>query len=212
LNNVVRTTLQALSAVLGGTQSLHTNAFDEALALPSEESALLALRTQQVIAHESGVTNTVDPLAGSYFVEALTDELEGKAVDYLKQIEELGGAAKAVDFMTEEIHKAAYRFQLEIEAGDRTVVGVNAFKEEGAVTGFDQPDYGTLEEAQKAELRAMKSSRDSEVLKGSLERVRLAARSGENLIPPMIEAAKKQATLGEISDVLRGEWGTYDQG
>jgi len=212
LNNVVRTTLQALSAVLGGTQSLHTNAYDEALALPSEESALLALRTQQVVAHESGVASTVDPLAGSYFVEALTDELEAKAVDYLAQIEEMGGAAKAVDFMTEEIHKAAYRFQLEIEGGDRTVVGVNAFDEEGEDPGIEQPDYAALEQAQTSGLKTMRSGRDPEALRDSLERVRGAARSGENLLPPMIEAAKRRATLGEISDVLRGEWGTYDQG
>ncbi len=132
LNNVVRVTLQALSAVLGGTQSLHTNAYDEALALPSEESVLLALRTQQILALESGVTNTVDPLAGSYYVEALTDAVEAGAVDYLGQIQEMGGAARAVEFMKEEIHKAAYRFQLQVESGARTVVGVNAFGEDGA--------------------------------------------------------------------------------
>jgi methylmalonyl-CoA mutase, N-terminal domain len=138
-NNVVRVALQALSAVLGGTQSLHTNSFDEALALPSEESALLAVRTQQILAHESGVANTVDPLAGSYYVEALTDAIEARARDYLARIEEEGGAARAIDFMKEEIHRAAYRHQLEVEGGTRIVVGVNAFAEPGDLPGHPAP-------------------------------------------------------------------------
>ncbi len=212
LNNVVRVTLQALSAVLGGTQSLHTNSFDEALALPSEESALLALRTQQILAHESGVTNTVDPLAGSYFVEHLTDAVEAQAVEYLKRIDELGGAAKAVEFMTEEIHRAAYRFQLEVEGGDRTVVGVNSFLEEEENPDIHQPDYAALERSQKESLGTLKGTRGATLLDSALEGIREAARSGENLLPPMIEAAKVRATLGEISEVLRQEWGTYDQG
>ncbi|MBT8398560.1 MAG: methylmalonyl-CoA mutase, partial [Gemmatimonadetes bacterium] len=212
LNNVVRVTLQALSAVLGGTQSLHTNSFDEALALPSEESALLALRTQQILAHESGVTNTVDPLAGSYFVEALTDAVESQALEYLHRIDELGGAAKAVEFMTEEIHKAAYRFQLEVESGDRTVVGVNSFVEEETDPEIHQPDYLALEVSQKASLRAVKDDRDSDVIHRALAEIRAAAKSERNLLPPMIAAAKLRATLGEISEVLREEWGTYDQG
>jgi methylmalonyl-CoA mutase N-terminal domain/subunit len=212
LNNVVRVTLQALSAVLGGTQSLHTNAYDEALALPSEESALLALRTQQVLAHESGVTSTVDPLAGSYYVEALTDAVEAGAVEYLNQIQEMGGAARAVEFMKEEIHQAAYRFQLQIESGVRTVVGLNAFEEEGGENTIRQPDFPALENAQKARLEALKAKRNGITPRSSLENIRAAARSGENLLPPMIEAAKDRATLGEISDVLREEWGSYDQG
>jgi methylmalonyl-CoA mutase N-terminal domain/subunit len=212
LNNVVRVAYQALSAVLGGTQSLHTNSFDEALALPSEESALLALRTQQILAHESGVTNTVDPLAGSYYVESLTDTVERKAVEYLDRIREMGGAAKAVEYMTEEIHRAAYRYQLQIESGCRTVVGVNAFQEEGEGFTIEQPDYPALEEAQKARLTTRKAGRDPTLLGASLERIRSAARSNENLLPPLIEAVKERATLGEISDVLREEWGTYDQG
>ena len=212
LNNVVRVTLQALSAVLGGTQSLHTNAFDEALALPSEESALLALRTQQILAHESGVTNTVDPLAGSYYVEALTDAVEAGAVEYLEKIHELGGAAKAVEFMKEEIHQAAYQYQLQVESGDRTVVGLNAFDEEAAESPVRHPDYLALERAQKDRLWARKAKREGGGLRKSLDRIRTAATSGENLLPPLIEAAKNRATLGEISDLLREEWGTYDQG
>jgi methylmalonyl-CoA mutase N-terminal domain/subunit len=211
-NNVARVTLQALSAVLGGTQSLHTNSFDEALALPSEDSARVAVRTQQILAYESGVANTVDPLAGSYFVESLTDQVEAGALAYLEQIEELGGAASAVDFMKEEIHKAAYRFQLEVEGGERTVVGVNSFKEEGEVPTITQPDYPALEAAQRGGLGTMKDRRNPDELRTTLSTVRAAAQSGANLLPPMIQAVKAMATLGEISDVLREVWGTYDEG
>jgi methylmalonyl-CoA mutase N-terminal domain/subunit len=211
-NNVVRVAVQALAAILGGTQSLHTNSFDEALALPSEDSALLAVRTQQILAHESGVTNTVDPLAGSYFIEALTDEVERRAREYLAQIEEMGGASRAVDFMKEEIHKSAYRFQMEVERGDRTVVGVNAFQEEGGDTRIEQPDYLALEASQRASLSGLKEGRDSVEIRAVLGGIRDAARTGENLLPPMIQAVKASATLGEISDVLRDEWGTYDEG
>jgi methylmalonyl-CoA mutase N-terminal domain/subunit len=210
-NNVVRVTLQALSAVLGGTQSLHTNSFDEALALPSEDSARLAVRTQQILGHESGVTNTVDPLAGSFYVEALTDEIEAAAMEYLDKIGELGGAARAVEFMKEEIHRAAYRFQLEVESGKRTVVGVNSFQEEGDAPPIQQPDYAALEEGQKERLGAMRVARDQREVRATLDAVQAAAASGENLIPPMIDAVKAMATLGEISDILRGEWGTYDE-
>jgi len=211
VNNVVRVTLQALAAVLGGTQSLHTNAFDEALALPSQASALLAVRTQQILAYESGITNTVDPLAGSYFVEALTDAVEAEAREYLSRIEEIGGAARAVDFMKEEIHRAAYRFQLEVEAGKRTVIGVNAYQEEGEGPEIHQPDYPALEANQKANLADLKARREPGELRETLDGVRTAAREGENLLPPMIRAVKAYATLGEISDVLREEWGTYDE-
>jgi methylmalonyl-CoA mutase N-terminal domain/subunit len=210
-NNVVRVTLQALSAVLGGTQSLHTNSFDEALALPSEDSARLAVRTQQILGHESGVTNTVDPLAGSYYVEALTDEIEAAALEYIAQIEELGGAAQAVEFMKEEIHQAAYRFQLEVESGKRTVVGVNSFQEEGDPPQIQQPDYAALEENQKRRLSALKEARDEGRVRAALGAIQTAATSGDNLIPPMIDAVKAMATLGEISDLLREVWGTYDE-
>ena len=211
-NNVVRVALQALSAVLGGTQSLHTNSFDEALALPSEESALLAVRTQQILAHESGVANTVDPLAGSYYVEALTDAIESRARDYLARIEEEGGAARSIDFMKDEIHRAAYRHQLEVEGGTRTVVGVNAFADQETSLEIRHPDYGALEMAQKRGLERLKARREPAAVRKSLEQVRSAARNGGNLLPPMIEAVKELATLGEISDALRQEWGAYEEG
>ncbi|MBT8336869.1 MAG: methylmalonyl-CoA mutase [Gemmatimonadetes bacterium] len=210
LNNVVRVTVQALAAVLGGTQSLHTNGYDEALALPTEESAGLALRTQQVLAEESGVPRTVDPLAGSWFVERLTDEIEARARAYLAVIDERGGAARAVDYMQEEIHRAAYRHQLEIEDGTRTVVGVNAYREEGESTTIAQPDYSALEARQKASVVARKAARDPGDVRATLDAVTEAARSGDNLVPRFVRAVKVGATLGEISDALRREWGTYD--
>jgi len=212
LNNVVRVAYQALSAVLGGTQSLHTNSFDEALALPSEESALLAVRTQQILAYESGVTQTADPLAGSYYLEALTDALESEVREYLKRVEELGGAARAVEYMKEEIHRAAYDYQLSVENGTRKVVGVNAFSEEGSIPEIRMPDFLALESAQKEGLRARKVARDPGLLRGVLEAVRAAANSEENLLPPIIQAVKGSATLGEISHVLREEWGSFDEG
>jgi methylmalonyl-CoA mutase N-terminal domain/subunit len=212
LNNVVRVAYQALSAVLGGTQSLHTNSFDEALALPSEESALLAVRTQQILAHESGVTHTADPMAGSYYLEALTDALESEACEYLKRVEELGGAARAVEYMKEEIHRAAYDYQLSVENGTRKVIGVNAFSEEGSIPEIRKPDFHAFESSQKEGLRARKAARDPGVLRGVLEAVRAAANSEENLLPPLIQAVKGSATLGEISGVLREEWGSFDEG
>jgi len=211
LNNVVRVTVQGLAAVLGGTQSLHTNSFDEALALPSEDSARLAVRTQQMLAHESGVTHTVDPLAGSYYVEALTDEVERQAREYLEAIDEMGGAARAVEFMKEEIHQAAYRFQLEVEGGDRTVVGVNAFQEGDESPRIAQPDYPSLEQAQKDRLMSLKASRNGTSVRQALDAIRGAASNGDNLLPHLIRAVKVETTLGEISDVLRDEWGTYDE-
>ena len=211
LNNVARVTLQGLAAVLGGTQSLHTNSFDEALALPSEDSARIAVRTQQILAHESGVANTVDPLAGSYFVEALTDEIEERAVEYLETIQEMGGASRAVEFMKEEIHKASYRYQMEVEGEERVVVGLNAFREGGEPPRIQQPDYPALEEAQRGRLGHLKASRDSSRLSHAFQAIRSAAVSGENLLPAMVQGVKARATLGEISDILREEWGTYDE-
>jgi methylmalonyl-CoA mutase N-terminal domain/subunit len=210
LNNVVRVTLQALAAVLGGTQSLHTNGFDEALALPSEESATVALRTQQILAHESGVARTVDPLAGSWYVEALTDEIEARARECLARVEELGGAARALEYMQDEIHRSAYRFQLEIEAGERVVVGVNRFQEESGASAPEQPDYSALEARQVAGLRRVRASRDERRSAAALAAVREVAGGEENLMPAIIEAVKAGATLGEISDALREEWGTKD--
>jgi methylmalonyl-CoA mutase N-terminal domain/subunit len=210
LNNVVRVTVQALSAVLGGTQSLHTNGFDEALALPTEASATLALRTQQVLAEESGVARTVDPLAGSWYVEHLTDEIENRARTYLKRIDEMGGAARAVEYMQEEIHRAAYRHQLDVEEGSRTVVGLNAYREDDKAAPAPQPDYSELEARQRESLAGVKAARDPAVVQEVLGAVIDAARSGENLMPRLVQAVKARATLGEISDALRGEWGTFD--
>ena len=211
LNNVVRVTIQALAAALGGTQSLHTNSYDEALALPREPSAKLALRTQQIIADESGVTRTVDPLGGSHYVEALTDAIEEGARDYLDRIESMGGAASAIEFMQDEIHRAAYRFQKEVEAGTRHVVGVNVNVEEEESPRIDQPDYPLLEVEQKAELERLKGARDARSVSRSLERIRSAAQGSTNLMPPIIDAVKASVTLGEISDALREEWGRYDR-
>jgi methylmalonyl-CoA mutase N-terminal domain/subunit len=209
LNNVVRVTVQALAAVLGGTQSLHTNAYDEALALPTAESARLALRTQQIIAHESGVTETVDPLAGSYFVEALTDTLEMAARAYLDRVAALGGAARAIPFVQDEIHRAAYEHQLAVERSDRAVVGVNVLQTGDAPPRIDAPAYQALEAEQKRALAALRARRDGAAVTRSLAAVRDAARDGGNLMPPLVDAVKHDATLGEISDVLRGEWGVY---
>ena len=210
LNNVVRVAVQALAATLGGTQSLHTNGYDEALALPTEESARIALRTQQLLAAESGITKVADPLGGSHYVERLTDEIERAARDYLDRIAELGGAARAIEYMQEEIHRAAYRFQLEIERGERTVVGVNAHAEEEGPPRIGQPDYSALEEAQVEQLRVRKATRRSADVRARLEAIRSAAASTENLLPTMVGAVKVGVTLGEISDALRAEWGTYD--
>ena len=211
LNNVVRVTIQALGAALGGTQSLHTNGFDEALALPTEEAAKLALRTQQILANESGITNTVDPLAGSYYVESLTRKIEDGARAYLEEIEGLGGASKAIGFMQDQIHESAYRYQMEIEKNERRVVGVNVFDEdEEHPMSVPSPDFSGLEADQKRRLADFRKKRDSGDTSQALDGIRSAARSTENLIPPMIGAVKASATLGEISEVLREEWGTHD--
>ncbi|MFP3948227.1 MAG: methylmalonyl-CoA mutase, partial [Longimicrobiales bacterium] len=210
LNNTVRVAYQALAAVLGGTQSLHTNAYDEALALPTEESVRIALRTQQILAHESGVAKTVDPLAGSYYVEHLTDEIEERAREYLDEVQDRGGAARSVGFMQDEIHRAAYRFQMEIEEGSRTVVGVNAFRDEGERQEVEQPRYEDLEADQKARLADLRRRRDDGDVEAALDAIQAAARGRDNLMPPFVRAAKALATIGEISDTLRREWGTYD--
>ena len=210
LNNVVRVTIQALAATLGGTQSLHTNGYDEALALPTEESAKLALRTQQVMSSESGVTKTVDPLGGSHYVEALTDEVERLAMEYLAKIDDMGGASQAIEFMQEEIHQAAYRFQMDIESGERSLVGVNVHSEDEGPPRIGQPDYSALERAQVARLRAVRSSRDETAAATALDSIRLVASSSDNLMPGLIDAVKLGVTLGEISDALREEWGTWD--
>jgi len=210
LNNIVRVTVQALAATLGGTQSLHTNGYDEALSLPTEGAAKLALRTQQILAAELGVTRTVDPLGGSYYIEALTARIEHEARQEIEEIERLGGAAKAIEHMQKRIQEAAYRFQMEIESGERSVVGVNTHVEDEAPAELRQPDYTALEKGQRERLGAFKAGRDEAAVGPALERIRAAARSTDNLLLPMIDAVKAGVTLGEISDALRAEWGTFD--
>jgi methylmalonyl-CoA mutase N-terminal domain/subunit len=209
LNNVVRVTVQALAAVLGGTQSLHTNGYDEALALPTAESARLALRTQQLLAAESGVADTVDPLGGSYYVEALTDALEQEAERYLQRIAELGGAARALQFFQDEIARAAYAHQLAVESGARQVVGVNIHTDAEPAPELARPAYAELEGQQQARLAELRSRRNAADVRRALEAVQAGAGGRDNLLPAIIEAVRVEATLGEISDVLRAVWGVY---
>jgi methylmalonyl-CoA mutase, N-terminal domain len=211
--NVVRTALQALSAVLGGTQSLHTNSLDEALGLPTEHAAVLALRTQQVIAHESGVCDTVDPLAGSYFVEALTDAVERGAREYLEKIDALGGAVKAIEkgFQQREIHEAAYRWQKQVEAGEQIVVGVNRFTEgETAKPPILKVD-ATLQARRAERLKTLRARRDGAAASRALDAIEAAARSDANLMPPIVDAVEACCTLGEIADRLRAVYGVYHE-
>jgi methylmalonyl-CoA mutase N-terminal domain/subunit len=212
-NNVVRTTVQALSAVLGGAQSLHTNARDEALALPTEESARLALRTQQILAHESGVTDTPDPLAGSYFVESLTTQLEGAAQGYLDEIEAMGGTLAAIEggFQQRQIQESAYRVQQAIERGDQVVVGVNQFRDDAAQSvapAIQRIDpEGELRQIER--VRRVRAERDPVAWERCLGRLEEYAQGEENLMPALIEAVKAHATVGEISDRLRTAWGEH---
>ena len=212
-NNVVRTTVQALSAVLGGAQSLHTNARDEALALPTEESARLALRTQQILAHESGVTDTPDPLAGSYFVETLTTQLEAAAQGYLDEIEAMGGTLAAIEggFQQRQIQESAYRVQRAIEEGDQVVVGVNRYRDDAAlsVAPAIQRIDPEGERRQIERVRRIRAERDPVAWAESLRRLDECARGDENLLPALIEAVTAYATLGEISDRLRTAWGEH---
>jgi methylmalonyl-CoA mutase N-terminal domain/subunit len=211
LNNIPRVTLQALSAVLGGTQSLHTNAFDEALALPSEESAKLALRTQQVIAEETGVADTVDPLAGSYFVEQLTDELESQAAEIVRRIEDLGGALAAIErgYPQREIEEAAYRAQRAIESGESHIVGINVQQEtESSRPGVFHVDPA-LESEQRASLAARKSSRDAASVAASLRAIGDAARGDGPLLESIVDALRDRVSLGEICTALRDSWGIW---
>ncbi len=210
-NNVVRVTLQALQAVLGGTQSLHTNSRDEALSLPTEQSVQIALRTQQIIAHESGAGDTIDPLAGSYYVESLTDETERRAQEYIEKIDLMGGAIAAIEagFMQREIHDSAYEYQRRVDAGKRVVVGVNMFSEKED-RKFDylrvNPDF---EKEQVAQLKKLREKRDHELWKEAMRNLRVAAQSEVNLMPLIISAVKAFATVGEICGVLRQVWGEY---
>jgi len=214
LNNIVRTTIQALAAVLGGTQSLHTNSFDEALCLPTEESVRVALRTQQIIAYESGVANTVDPLAGSYYVEALTNEMEEKAMEYIQKIDDMGGVIPAIEkgFFQKEIADSAYRYQREIDEKKRILVGVNEY----AIEGEEIPVKllrvdPSVEKKQIERLQKLRRERDNRKVKEVLEKLHYAAEKDENLMPTIIEAVKAYATLGEIMDVLRKVYGEYKE-
>jgi methylmalonyl-CoA mutase, N-terminal domain len=211
LNNVVRVTLQALAAVLGGTQSLHTNGYDEALALPSAESATLALRTQQVLGYESGVPHVVDPLAGSYYVESLTDEIEAGARALIAEVDALGGAARAIErgFFQEAIASSAYELQKAQEAGDRVVVGVNRFADDSAALTIATPDFSALESRQRDRLRDSRQRRDAAAVHAALDSLKSAASRNDALMPSIITAVRARATLGEISDTLRSVWGTY---
>ncbi|MFN3429400.1 MAG: methylmalonyl-CoA mutase family protein, partial [Candidatus Sericytochromatia bacterium] len=203
-NNVVRTAIEALSAVLGGTQSLHTNAKDEALSLPTEQSAVLALRTQQVLAFETGVTNTVDPLAGSYYVEALTDKIEHEAIAYMDRIAEMGGVLRAIEqgFVQGEIAEAAYRYQLEVDR-------VNRFTVEKEAAGELYRHDSTREQLQREKLARVRRERDAQAVETALARVKAAAEGTDNLLPPIVEAVRAYATVGEICNVLRAVFGAY---
>jgi methylmalonyl-CoA mutase, N-terminal domain len=210
-NNVVRTTIEALSAVLGGAQSLHTNARDEALALPTEAAARLALRTQQVIAYESGVASTPDPLAGSYFVERLTDQLEDAANDYLEQIDAMGGAIKAIDagFQQRQIQEAAYRTQREVESGEQVVVGVNRFRDDEVHTPDLQRIDPEGEREQVERVRSVRHERDADAWARAMDALGEAAAKTDNMLPPIVDAVKARATLGEVSDALRAVFGEH---
>src|SRR6266516_3752259 len=212
-NNVVRTALQALSAVLGGTNSLHTNSLDEALALPTAEAATLALRTEQVIAHESGVANVVDPLGGSYFVERLTKDMEDGALDYFAQIDRMGGMVEAIErgFPQQEIAESSYRFQQAVERREKIIVGVNDFVQ------TDEPPIEILyiddsaSDTQLAKLATLKSTRDHDAVQRALDRLRMTARTTENLMPRILDAVRVYATIGEMCDALRDVWGEYEE-
>jgi methylmalonyl-CoA mutase N-terminal domain/subunit len=210
-NNVVRVTLQALAAVLGGTQSLHTNSRDEALSLPTEKSVQIALRTQQIIAHESGVANTIDPLAGSYYVEALTNEIERRAQEYIEKIDAMGGALAAIErgFIQREIQDSAYRYQRAVERGEQIVVGVNEFVVEEETTLRRLKVDPVVRERQIQRLQALRERRDSKKVSALLGRLERAARTDENLMPLFIECVEAYATLGEICGMLRGVFGEY---
>ncbi len=213
-NNIVRVTVQALAAVLGGTQSLHTNGYDEALGLPTTKAAKIALRTQQVIGYESGVADTVDPLAGSYFVEALTDEVEAGAWHYIERIDALGGAVTAIEagFMQDEIERAAYAYAKAIDDGEKVVIGVNKFTDEPLEAEDVFPIDPELQKAQVERTRSVRAGRDQGAVDAALADVKEAARGTQNVLVPVREALKAMATLGEVSDVLREVFGIYRPG
>jgi methylmalonyl-CoA mutase N-terminal domain/subunit len=211
LNNVVRVTVQALAAVLGGTQSLHTNGYDEALALPTAESATLALRTQQVLGFESGLSEVVDPLGGSYYVESLTDAIEEQARHLVTEVDKLGGAARAIErgFFQEAIARSAYELQKAQESGERVVVGVNRFADDSPPLAIETPDYSALESQQRERLAQVRKRRQGSAVQKALASLRDAASGQDPLMPPIIDAVRARGTLGEISDTLRAVWGVY---
>jgi methylmalonyl-CoA mutase N-terminal domain/subunit len=212
LNNIVRTATEALSAVLGGTQSLHTNSYDEALALPTEDAVRIALRTQQVIAHESGVVNTIDPLGGAYYVEHMTNELERQAYEYFERIEKLGGVVAAIkeNFFQREIAEASYRYQAEVEAEQRVVVGVNRYRID------DEPELEilkidpALEQEQIDRVQSLRARRDTAAAEAAIARLKEdAAHEDRNLMGPIVDAARAYVTMGEMCDAFREVWGTW---
>ena len=212
-NNVVRVAIQALASVLGGTQSLHTNSRDEALALPTEDSVRIALRTQQIIAYESGATETIDPLAGSYYVESLTDRIQKEAEAYIKTIDDMGGAVKAIErgYVQQEIQDAAYAYQMDIESGERIVVGMNKFQvKEGPPKGLLKVDP-IVGEQQSNKLKELRAKRDNARVEASLKALKIAAEGEDNLMPLILESVRAYGTLGEICDVLRAVFGEYQQ-
>ena len=214
LNNVVRVAVQSLAATLGGTQSLHTNGYDEALALPTAEAAKLALRTQQIVAYESGIANTVDPLAGSYYVESLTTEIETRAYQLIQKVDALGGSEKAIaaGFFQDEIGRSAYEHQLRVEAGDTVIVGVNRFADEEEPPDLAAPDYTALEKAQVKSVKAVRKKRNGAEVKRALGSLHAAASSQSeepHLMPRIIDAVRARATVGEISETLAATWGLY---
>jgi len=214
-NNIIRVTIQTLAAVLGGTQSLHTNSKDEALGLPSEESVRIALRTQQIVAHESGVANTVDPLGGSYYIEYLTDEIEKRVWDYLTKIEKMGGVIKAIEsgFIQKEIQDSAFEYQKEVESGERVIVGVNEFRIEEEPKDLEilkvKPEV-RIKQIEK--LQEVKKNRNNSAVEEKLKQLKACAENeNKNLMPPIIEAVKEYATIGEICGVLREVFGEYKE-
>jgi len=212
-NNVVRVALQALAAVLGGTQSLHTNSRDEAYALPTEDSVRLALRTQQLIAYESGVADMIDPFGGAYAVEALTDEIERKSMEYIEKIEAMGGAIKAIEsgYIQGEIGESAYQYQKEIETKKRIIVGLNQFQIEEEPLRDILRIKPEVEQYQKEKLARVKKERNNTKVKETLAVLKKAAQGTDNVVPPILEAVKVYATLGEISDTLREVFGEYKE-
>jgi methylmalonyl-CoA mutase N-terminal domain/subunit len=211
MNNIIRVTIQALSAVMGGTQSLHTNGYDEALSLPTEEAATIALRTQQIIACESGVTMTVDPLGGSYFVEQLTNEVEQKAWEYIRRIDEMGGAVQAIEagYIQNEIAASAYKYQRDIESKEKEIIGLNKYQTEEAPFDKIFSVDDSIRQVQTSQIAAVKSERDAALAVRNLDALEEAAKGDKNLMPFILACAESYCTLGEIADRMRNVFGEY---